>query len=89
MPTPDEADAFAWEGDAADHLRRWLRNVAHGTPDAVVDELERVRRETDADELMLTASIHGEPARIRSFELIAEELGWSAIAAGLPADAPA
>lgn len=84
VPTPDEADAFAWEGDAADHLRRWLRNVANGTPDAVVDELARVQRETDADELMLTASIHGEAARIRSFELIAEELGMVVDAAALP-----
>ena len=83
VPTPDEAAGFAWEGDAADHLRRWLRNVAHGTPDAVVAELERVRRETEADELMLTASIHGEPARIRSFELIAEALGAD-VAAEVP-----
>jgi luciferase family oxidoreductase group 1 len=75
VPTPEEALAFDWSGDAGDHLERWLGNVAHGTPQRVVDDLEEVRRETGADELMLTASIHGEAPRIRSFELIAEVLG--------------
>ena len=75
VPLPEEALAFDWSGDAAEHLERWLGNVAHGTPRRVVEDLEEVRRETDADELMLTTSIHGEAPRIRSFELIAEVLG--------------
>lgn len=75
VPTPEEALAFDWSGDAAEHLARWLGNVAHGTPEQVVAQLEEVRRETAADELMITTSIHGEAPRIRSFDLIAQALG--------------
>lgn len=74
IPTPEDAVEFEWSGHAAEHLRRWLGNVAHGRPERVLDELEEIQRETDADELMLTASIHGEAARIRSFELLGEAL---------------
>jgi luciferase family oxidoreductase group 1 len=74
IPTPDEAVAFDWRGHAGEHLRRWLGNVAHGRPERVLDELEAIQRETDADELMLTASIHGESPRVRSFELLGSAL---------------
>jgi luciferase family oxidoreductase group 1 len=74
IPTPEEAVGFEWRGEAAEHLRRWLANVAHGRPERVLDELAEIQRETEADELMLTASIHGETARIRSFELVGEAL---------------
>lgn len=74
VPTPEDAMAFDWHGDAAEHLERWLGNVAHGEPDQVLEELGQIQRETDADEIMITTSIHGEEARIRSFDLIGERL---------------
>ena len=74
IPTPEEAAAFEWHGDAAEHLRRWLGNVAHGLAEDVLTELEGIQRETEADELMLTTSIHGEAPRVRSFELIGQAL---------------
>lgn len=87
VPTPEEAAAFPWRGDAREHLERWLGNVAWGTPEHAVERLAEVRQETDADEMMVTASVHGEEARIRSFELLAGALRLDARPAGVSATA--
>jgi alkanesulfonate monooxygenase SsuD/methylene tetrahydromethanopterin reductase-like flavin-dependent oxidoreductase (luciferase family) len=43
-----------------------------GTAEQVRDDLERRRREADADELVITTQVHDPAERRRSYELIAD-----------------
>ncbi|HEV2675814.1 MAG TPA: LLM class flavin-dependent oxidoreductase [Aliidongia sp.] len=43
-----------------------------GSPDTIRRGLEAFIRQTGADELMVTGAIHDHPARLRSFEIVAE-----------------
>ncbi|MBA8794434.1 luciferase family oxidoreductase group 1 [Friedmanniella endophytica] len=72
LPTPEEAAAYDWSlAELAQvESRRVFTSV--GTADEVVDDLERRRKEADADELIITTQIHDPAERIRSYELIAE-----------------
>lgn len=72
VPTPQEAEAYAFGPAERDVVDTWLGNVVHGTPDAVRDGLDALARRTGADELMITANAHTPDARLRSFELIAD-----------------
>ncbi|EFG07048.1 LLM class flavin-dependent oxidoreductase [Streptomyces clavuligerus] len=79
IPTPEEAERYPYTAAEREFVAHWLANVVHGTPDEVRSGLEDLRKRTDADELMLTANVHGNEARLRSYELIAD-------ACGLPRD---
>ncbi|WP_314175634.1 LLM class flavin-dependent oxidoreductase [Streptomyces winkii] len=72
VPSPEEAEAYAFSPVERDFVDGWLANVTHGTPDAVRDGLDALVKRTGADELMLTANVHTPSARVRSFELIAD-----------------
>ncbi len=75
IPTPEEAAAYPYSPAEADFLDSWLGNVVLGSPGEVADGLERLRKHTGADELMVTSHIHGHEARRRSYGLIAEAYG--------------
>jgi alkanesulfonate monooxygenase SsuD/methylene tetrahydromethanopterin reductase-like flavin-dependent oxidoreductase (luciferase family) len=49
--------------------------AAVGSPATVRDRIESIIKRTQADELMITAMIYDQPARLRSFELAADVLG--------------
>ncbi|MEU5401947.1 LLM class flavin-dependent oxidoreductase [Streptomyces sp. NPDC005963] len=72
IPTPDEAEAHAFTPLEREFTDGWMSNVVHGTPDAVRAGLDALQKRTGADELMLTANVHGGEQRLRSYELIAE-----------------
>lgn len=72
VPTPEEAEAYAFSAVERDFLDGWLGNVTYGTPDAVRDGLDALAKRTGADELMLTANVHTPSARVRSVELVAD-----------------
>ncbi|MFE7613465.1 LLM class flavin-dependent oxidoreductase [Streptomyces celluloflavus] len=75
IPTPEEAAAHHFSAVERDFVDGWLGNVVHGTPDAVRQGLDDLVKRTGADELMITANAHGAPARLRSYELIADAYG--------------
>ncbi|MFF8383226.1 LLM class flavin-dependent oxidoreductase [Streptomyces kanasensis] len=78
VPTPEEAEAYPFGAVEREFVDGWLANVVHGTPDAVRAGLDGLRERTGADELMITASVHGGEARLRSYEMIADAYGMPA-----------
>ncbi|WP_320782168.1 LLM class flavin-dependent oxidoreductase [Streptomyces sp. CRN 30] len=75
VPTPEEAEAYAFNELERDFIDSWNANVIHGTPDAVRSGLDDLQKRTGADELMITANAHGGDVRLRSYELIADAYG--------------
>ncbi|MER5882769.1 LLM class flavin-dependent oxidoreductase [Streptomyces sp. NPDC001941] len=75
VPTPEEAEAYAFSPLEREFADSWLANIVYGTPDAVREGLDALQKRTGADELMLTANAHGPKARLRSYELVADAYG--------------
>nr|WTB31442.1 LLM class flavin-dependent oxidoreductase [Streptomyces sp. NBC_00830] len=75
IPTPEEAEAYAFTPMEREFVDNWLGNVIHGTADEVRSGLDDLAKRTGADELMITANAHGGGARVRSYELIADAYG--------------
>lgn len=72
LPTPEEAANHPWteqERAFADKRRRF---ISVGTPSEVYEDLERRRKQADADELIITTQVHDPAERRRSYELIAQ-----------------
>ncbi|GHC64953.1 LLM class flavin-dependent oxidoreductase [Streptomyces cinnamoneus] len=78
VPTPEEAERYAFGLAEQEFVEGWLRNVVFGTPDAVREGLNALVRRTGADELMITTNAHGPEARLRSYGLIADAYGLPA-----------
>ncbi|MFF2845584.1 LLM class flavin-dependent oxidoreductase [Streptomyces sp. NPDC058001] len=72
VPTPEEAEAYAFSPMERDFVDSWNANVIHGTPDQVRAGLDDLQKRTGADELMLTANAHTATIRSHSYELIAD-----------------
>ncbi|MEV6164726.1 LLM class flavin-dependent oxidoreductase [Streptomyces sp. NPDC052052] len=75
VPTPEEAEAYAFSPMEQEFVDNWLVNIVHGTADEVRTGLDDLAKRTGADELMITANAHGGEARLRSYELIADTYG--------------
>ncbi|MFB7369013.1 LLM class flavin-dependent oxidoreductase [Streptomyces sp. NPDC056222] len=75
IPTPEEAEAYAFSPTERDFVDSWLANIVFGAPDEVRTGLDDLRKRTGADELMITANAHGGDVRLRSYELIADAYG--------------
>ncbi|WP_344566665.1 LLM class flavin-dependent oxidoreductase [Streptomyces axinellae] len=78
IPTPEEAEGYAFSPVERDFVDGWLGNVTYGTPEAVREGLDALVKRTGADELMLTANAHTPDVRVRSYELIADAYGLPA-----------
>ncbi|MDQ1010619.1 luciferase family oxidoreductase group 1 [Streptomyces sp. V4I23] len=78
IPTPKEAEEYAFSTMEREFVDSWLANIVHGTPDAVRAGLDDLQKRTGADELMITANAHGGDVRLRSYELIADAYGLPA-----------
>lgn len=78
VPTPEEAEAHPWSPMEEEFVNSWLGNLIHGTADEVRAGLDGLQKRTGADEMMITANAHGVEARLRSYELIADEYGLPA-----------
>jgi luciferase family oxidoreductase group 1 len=72
LPTPEEAAAY--EYSPAEQLIIDGRTTGQivGDPDTVRAGLESLVLETEADEVMITAMIHGYADRVRSYRLVAD-----------------
>ncbi|MER5896736.1 LLM class flavin-dependent oxidoreductase [Streptomyces sp. NPDC001876] len=75
VPTPEEAEAYAFSPMEREFVDSWLVNIVHGTADEVRAGLDDLAKRTGADELMITANAHSGEARLRSYELIADAYG--------------
>lgn len=75
VPTPEEAEAYAFSPMEREFVDSWLGNIVHGTADEVRTGLDDLAKRTGADELMITANAHSGEARLRSYELIADAYG--------------
>ena len=74
-PSPDEVAALAWTDDERQLVRDRVLTQFVGSPTTVADRLEQLRDATGAQEIAITTITHDHAARVRSFELIAQE--WS------------
>ncbi|MCO8270286.1 LLM class flavin-dependent oxidoreductase [Actinoplanes sp. TRM 88003] len=74
IPYPSEAEAAAnpLTAQERDLVADRLDTHFVGTPQAVVEQLETLRRVTAADELLVTTITHDHADRVRSFELLAK-----------------
>ena len=74
-PTPEEAAEQNFTPMEKEIVRGWTSNHVVGTPDTVRAGLEALVARTGADELMITTMAHAPADRVRSFELVAAEMG--------------
>jgi luciferase family oxidoreductase group 1 len=80
-PTPEEAAEYSFTPMEKEVIRGWTANHVVGDPATVRAGLEDLVARTGADELMITTMAHDPATRIRSFELVAAEMGLTAAAA--------
>ena len=71
LEPPCDIETF-WTPAERAGVQHALRHAAVGGPDTVRRKLAEFARQTQADELMLTAQIHDHAARLRSFEIAAD-----------------
>jgi luciferase family oxidoreductase group 1 len=72
LPTPDEADAYAYTPAERAFVDDRLSTQVIGSPETVRQGLTTLVETTGADELMITTTTYDPADRIRSFELVAE-----------------
>ncbi|MEU5819670.1 LLM class flavin-dependent oxidoreductase [Streptomyces sp. NPDC047803] len=75
VPTPEEAEAYAFSPMEREFVDNWLVNIVHGTADEVRSGLDDLAKRTGADELMITANAHSGEARLHSYGLMADAYG--------------
>lgn len=73
QPPLDDIETY-WSPAEKAHASRMLARSFVGSPATVRASLERFVAETRADELIVSAGIHDQSARLRSFELLAQLL---------------
>jgi luciferase family oxidoreductase group 1 len=74
-PTPEEAAEFSYTPMEREVIRGWTANHVVGSPATVRAGLEDLVARTGADELMLSTMAHDPKQRLRSYELVATEMG--------------
>ncbi|GAA1031928.1 LLM class flavin-dependent oxidoreductase [Virgisporangium ochraceum] len=74
MPSPADAAAYPFSPLELEFIRARREGQALGSPETVTEQLNALLRRTKADELMLTTLVFDVEDRIRSFELIAEQV---------------
>lgn len=71
LPPPvDDIDKI-WNAVEANQVQRMTRVSAVGGPESFRAQIEHLLNETEADEIIATAHIHDQAARLRSFEIAA------------------
>ncbi|WP_204003044.1 LLM class flavin-dependent oxidoreductase [Micromonospora lutea] len=74
LATPDEAAAYPYTEFEREFLAQRQQGQACGSPETVRRQLSELLASTGADELMLTSMVYDVVDRVRSFELIANEV---------------
>ncbi|MEV4809936.1 LLM class flavin-dependent oxidoreductase [Micromonospora avicenniae] len=82
LATPEEAAAYPYTEVEQEFVAQRLEGQAVGSPETVRQQLTHLQERTGADELMLTTMVYDIEDRVRSFELVAEQvaggLRWNA-----------
>jgi luciferase family oxidoreductase group 1 len=73
-PSPEEAAAYPYTDGERRFVEHRLSNQVVGSPSTVRDGLQALIDRTGADELMLTTMTYDHADRVRSYELIAQEV---------------
>jgi luciferase family oxidoreductase group 1 len=71
QPPIDDIDTYWSPVERAQAMQMLARSII-GAPDTVAAGIDALVAETEADELMIVSDVYDHPARLRSFELIAE-----------------
>jgi luciferase family oxidoreductase group 1 len=74
LASPEEAAAYPYDELERDFVRQRRAGQAMGSPETVGRQLEELLARTGADELMLTTMVYDVADRVRSFELVAEQV---------------
>ena len=77
FPAYDEARAHVWTDEERGLVADRIPTQIVGSPQEVVEQLERLVRVTGADELAVTTATHDHADRVRSYELLADHWGCS------------
>ena len=80
MP-PEETSGYEFSPQELDFLKRYEGSRAIGTPAQVEDQIMALQRRFGANEVMLVSNAYHLQDRLRSFELVASELGLNRAAA--------
>jgi alkanesulfonate monooxygenase SsuD/methylene tetrahydromethanopterin reductase-like flavin-dependent oxidoreductase (luciferase family) len=80
-PSPEEAAAYNFTPFERESVRSWTGSHVIGDPATVRAQLEDLVARTGADELMLTTMLYATDDRIRSYELVADEVALDRTAA--------
>ena len=78
LPPPVRSMNELWSPAEREHVLERTSVSAVGSVETVREQLERILAATEADELMLTAHIFDQRARLRSFEFAAQAMGGNA-----------
>lgn len=74
LPSPEEAAAHPYTDLERDFIAQRQRHQIIGSPAAVLNGLRDLLERTQAQELMLTTVVHNHADRVRSYELVAEQI---------------
>ena len=74
LPTAQAAAEFPFTAAEREFMRQRWQGQALGAPATVAGQLNALLERTAADELMLTTMVYDIDARVRSFQLIADEV---------------
>lgn len=72
LPSPEEAAAHPWTEQERAFVARRRQRLFCGSPALVTQRLRAFVAETEADEVMVTSSIHDHSLRLRSYSLLAQ-----------------
>jgi luciferase family oxidoreductase group 1 len=75
LPSAEEAEGVEIDPRYQPVANARIENAAIGTPEQVHERLEDLRERSGAQELMLITMLHSHEARLRSYELMAEQYG--------------
>jgi luciferase family oxidoreductase group 1 len=76
FPSPEEALAYPYTPAELAQAKAYRNSTQIvGDPATVRSQLDRLVENTEADEIMVVTLIHNHAARVRSYELLAEEYG--------------
>ncbi|WP_079911255.1 LLM class flavin-dependent oxidoreductase [Paenibacillus sp. 32352] len=78
-PPVEDMDALWTEQEKA-VVRRQLSYSVAGNKDTVRDKLQQILNQTQADELIITGQIYDHQARLRSYQIIAEDVRGNTMA---------
>jgi luciferase family oxidoreductase group 1 len=73
QPPIDDMEDY-WSPMEKAHVQRMLERSIYGSPQTVRAGIDALVAETGADELMIVSDVYEHPARLRSFQLIAESI---------------